>query len=77
MENPEGIFFGQSVCQQVMQIPGLIFGPGGHHQGRPGPAPGQIEEIDLENRGLKGAFAFANGGNHEPPPGGQVFYFIE
>jgi hypothetical protein len=41
------------------------------------PAPGHIEEIGLEDGGLKEVLVPADGGHHESLPGGLVFYLIE
>jgi hypothetical protein len=41
------------------------------------PAPGHIEEIGLEDGGLKEVLVLADGGHHESPPGGLVFYLME
>ena len=60
-----------------MQVPGLFRGRGLQRQVRLVPAPGQIEEIGLEDGGLKEILVLADGGHHESSPGGPVFYFIE
>ena len=68
---------GEADRQFGMQFPGLARGGGLQRQVRLVPAPGQIEEIGLEDGGLIEVLILADGGHHESPPGGPVFYFIE
>ena len=60
-----------------MQVPGLGRGRGRHGELGPVPVLGQIEEIGREDGGLKGVLVLADGGHHEFPPCGLVFYLME
>ena len=68
---------GEADRQFGMQCPGLVRGRGRHGELRLVPAPGQIEEIGIVDGGLIEVLILADGGHHESPPGGPVFYFIE
>ena len=68
---------GETHRQVGVQVPGLVRGGGRHGELRLVPVPGQIEKIGCEDGGLKDVLVLADGGHHEPPPGGLVFYFIE
>ena len=72
-----GKLVGEADRQIGMQFPGLVRSRGRHGELRLVPAPGQIEEIGREDGGLKEVLILADGGHHESPPGGPIFYFIE
>jgi len=77
LDNTGGILVGEAHRQFGVQVPGLGRGRGGHGELRLVPAPGQIEEIGLEDGGFKEVLILADSGHHKSPPGGLVFYFIE
>jgi hypothetical protein len=77
LDNTGRILVDEANRQFGVQVPGLIRGSGRHGELRLVPAPGQIEEIGCEDGGLKEVFVLTDGGHHEFPPGGLVFYLME
>lgn len=77
LEKTGGILQREAGGDEVVQVPGLVLGAGGHRQVGLGQALGDIEEGGGEHRSLKKILPLANGGDHEAPAGGMVFYFVE